>query len=313
MYDTVNLRLLQSEVGKVDFLSEIPCHLTNIWESYPKDNDSVTIAGNLNNLKVSVNRRQMKIKDGSLCKWYLGDNFKTMGRGDVQRAIEKLSDILHLPISKATITRFDIAQNFITRYPTEVYLNHLGELRYATRLQEPDGIYYNQTWGRLCFYDKNKEQRAKNEPIPELYKGRNVFRYEQRYLKRIAQHLNVEKVTGAMLYDEQFYIKVLNNWRDNYKSIQKINDVTLNFAEVKTKQQLNKMGVLSLVELMGGQVKMIEQITNAQKRGELTKKQAFDLRQAIKDAYQLKEGITVKSDAIAELDKKIDEAIKFYR
>ena len=60
MYDTVNLRLLQSEVGKVDFLSEIPCYLTNVWE-YSKDNDSVTIAGNLNNLKVSVKRYQMKI------------------------------------------------------------------------------------------------------------------------------------------------------------------------------------------------------------------------------------------------------------
>ena len=84
-----------------------------------------------------------------------------------------------------------------------------------------------------------------------------------------------------MLYDEAFYIGLLNRWKEAYKAIQKINDVSLNFQAMKNKQQLYKMGVLSLIEQAGGQLQMIEQINEAQKRGELSKKQAFDLRQAI--------------------------------
>ena len=58
---------------------------------------------------------------------------------------------------------------------------------------------------------------------------------------------------------------------------------------------------------------MIEQINEAQKRGDLTKKQAYDLRQAVNDACQIKEGLTVPNEAIKELDKKINEAVRFYR
>ena len=219
MYDTVNFRLLQSEAVGVDFLSEIPCYLENVGEH--NYGGGTVITGSLKGLKISLNSYQMKIKDGSLCKWYLGNNFQTMGRGDTQRAIERLSDALHVPMSKATVTRLDIAQNFITRHPPEVYLNHLGVLRYATRLQEPNGLYYILTGGRLCFYDKNREQKNHKEPIPELYEGRNVLRYGQRYTDRIASRLKVGEVTGALLYDEAFYIGLLNRWKEAYKAIRK--------------------------------------------------------------------------------------------
>ena len=58
---------------------------------------------------------------------------------------------------------------------------------------------------------------------------------------------------------------------------------------------------------------MISQITEAQKRGELTNKQAFDLKQAIKEACKVKEGLTVPNEAIKELNGKINDAVKFYR
>jgi hypothetical protein len=311
MYDSINFKLLQAEAGGVDFLEEIPCYLDNVGQhNYSGD---VVVTGELSGLKVSLNRYQIKVKDGSLCKWYLGDNFKTMGRGDTQRAMEKLSDSLHLPMDKATVTRIDVAQNFILKHPPEVYINHLGLLKFATRLQEPSGLYYQQTGGRLCFYDKVKEQRNHREPIPDLYEGRNVLRYEQRYTNRVASQLGVQTVTGALLYDEAFYMGLLDKWKTTYKAIQKINDISLNFEAMKTKQQLYKMGVLSLIEQAGGVLQMYEQINEAQKRGELTKKQAYDLRQAVNEASQIREGLTVPNEAIKELDKKVSEAVKFYR
>lgn len=311
MYDTIFARLTQGEVQGVDFLAETPCYLDNVAEhTY---SDGVVVTGDVGNLKVTLNHFQVKVRDGSLCKWYLGSNFKTMGRKDTQMAIERLSDTLHLPIGKAIITRIDVAQNLITRYPPDVYYNHLGLLKYATRLQEPNGIYYSQTGGRLAFYDKCREQRAKGEDVPELYEGKNVLRYEQRYTKRIAQQMKVPEVTGSMLYDEAFYIGMLNRWRDTYRDIQKVNDVNLNFGVMKTKQQLYRMGVLSLIKQAGGQLEFITQINEAQKRGELTKKQAFDLRTIVKDVCKIREGLTAPNEAIQELDKKVSEAIMFYR
>jgi hypothetical protein len=311
MYDTIYFRLTQGEVQGFDFLAETPCYLEDVAEH--TFSDGVVISGNVGNLKVSLNRFQVKVKDGSLCKWYLGSNFQTMGRQDTERAIEQLSDTLHLPMSKAVVTRLDVAQNLITRYPPDVYFNHLGLLKYATRLQEPNGIYYSRTGGRLAFYDKNREQKTKREPIPELYEGRNVLRYEQRYTQRLAKQFDVSEVTGGLLYDEAFYIGLLNRWRDTYKQIQKINDVAYNFEAMKTKQQLYRMGVLSLIEQAGGQVEMLAQIAEAQKRGELTKKQAFDLRATINDVCQIRDGLTIPNEAIKELDKKIDEAVRFFR
>ena len=82
---------------------------------------------------------------------------------------------------------------------------------------------------------------------------------------------------------------------------------------MKTKQDLYKMGVLSLMERTGGQMEMFNQITEAQRRGELTSKQAYDLRQAVNDACRVKENLSVPNDAIKELDKKVNEAVKYYR
>ncbi len=311
MYDTVNFWLPQSKAGGVDFLTETPYYLENVGE-HIYNNGEIVITGNLNGLKIILKEHQMKIRDGSLCKWYLGDNFQTMGRGDTQKAIERLSDTLHVPIREATVTRLDIGRNFETRFPPEVYFNHLGSLRNFIRLKEPNGIYYCQSSKQLCFYDKIAEPKAHKAFIPKQYEGKNVLRYELRYLERIAAKLHMKEVTAAMLYDEAFF-GLMNRWGDAYMAIQKINDASLNFQAMKSKSQLYKMGVVSLTEQVGGLLQMIEQITEAQKRGELSNKQAFDLRQAVNDAYTIRDGLTVPNEAIQELDRKVSEAVKYCR
>lgn len=106
---------------------------------------------------------------------------------------------------------------------------------------------------------------------------------------------------------------MLQRWRDTYNKISKINDINYNFQKMKSKQQLYKFGVLSLIERVGGEIEFLAQIQEAQKRGELTAKQAHDLRQAVKRACQEQEGLTVKNGAIDELNRKIAEAVAFYR
>jgi hypothetical protein len=243
MYDTLNLYLSAIDIGDTPLLETIPNYLEHpkgILE--PETGAIVCYCGALGNLKVSVSNMGVSIKDGSICKWFLGDNLQTMGRGDTQRAIEKLSDTLHLPVERAKVTRIDVAQNLMVRYPVDVYLHHLGELKSSTRLVEPNGIYYSQRLGRLCFYDKVKEARNHKEPIPELYKHGHCLRYEQRYTSRLPNQLGVPEVTASLLYDEAFYSMILQRWKDTYFAINKINDTQINISAMKTKQQLYKWG-----------------------------------------------------------------------
>ena len=313
MYDSVNFRLKQDEAGEIDFLSEIPCYLDNVGEHHYSD--EVVITGSLNGLNVTTNRYQVKVKDGSLCKWYLGDNFQTMGRGDTRRAIEKLSDTLHLPMDKATVTRLDVAQNFIMKQPVDIYLNHLGELRYCRRCSmiESGSLYYINRNNTSVFYDKIKEQSNMGYQIPELYAGRNVLRYELRYKQRLPSVLGVPVVTGALLYDEAFYIKLLNRWRDNYKEIRKINDISINFAAMKVKKDFDLAGRLCLIEMQGGELAMIESINEAYKCGTLSRRQADELKRATREACKERVNFVACNENMSELDKKVSEAIKFYR
>lgn len=312
MYDNINLKIKSYDVTGIDFLAETPKHFEVTGEHNYKG--FLSLSGSLNGYKISVNERGVNLTDGSLCKFYLGNNFQTLNRGDVQRAIEMLSDTLHLPFDQATVSRIDVAQNFIVKHPTEVYINHLGECKYNNRLPQPDGLYYKKLTSKntLVFYDKLKEQKAKNQVIPELYKNRYTLRYEQRHKERLNNTFKVKRVTGAMLFDEAFYMQIIDKWHEAYSRIEKINDVNINFNTMTGKKDLYMLGVASLIEQQGGELHLLEQIKEAQQMKNLSKKQASDLRQAIKEASKSSIGM-IENEAIQELDKKVIEAVKFYR
>lgn len=314
MLDTVNFSITQADIeGVVDFLNEIPQHLNADTISTHNYRGENVVTGNIDNLKVSVSRWQVRVGNGSLCKYLFGDNFQTMGRAEIKDAVGKISDSLHIPVESATITRLDIAENIVVRHAPQVYINHLGDLAHAKRLLNPSGLYFTGRAKTLCFYDKIREQKDRGEPIPEVFDSCNVLRYEQRYMGRLGEVFKTDSVKASTLYDERFYIGLLNRWRDDYRAIRKINDITPNFQYMKSKKDFDLLGRLSYIEQIGGEVAMIEQITEAQKRGELTAKQAFDLRQAVKDTCKVRENFIVKSEVITELDKKIAEAVRFYR
>ena len=315
MFDTVNFKLTRNEVEGVDFLQETAAYLNPDGLGYHNYGDCEVVTGRLDNLSVSITPYQVRVKDGSLCKWMMGDNYQAMSRVDIMRAVERLSDELHLPMDRAVVTRLDVGFSIPVEQPPANYLNHLGLLNYAHRIKQPHSLYYyrHSQSERLCFYDKNIEQRDHCEPIPERYRNSNVLRYEQRYMARLPRLLGVETVTASMLHDECFYNMLLGRWGDTYREIRKINDKNINFQAMKTKRDLQRIGVLALIEQWGGELAVIEQINEAQKNGTLTKKQAFDLRQSVKDTCKVRENLTAPNEAISELDRQIIEVIESFR
>ena len=321
MYDDLVIRLGKYDFEKVDFLGETSQYF-DVSRECIYDGD-VVLHGKLEKgIKVELSERGIKLS-GSLCKFHLGDNFQTLHRSDTKRAIERLSDTFHLPIGEGKVTRIDIAQNFILKQDLQEYYNHFGELKDGNKRSSRvpittengliSGLYYYQSNGLLVFYDKVKEQTEKRQPIPEMYQNRNVLRYEQRYTGRLPKAFNVERVTASILYDEQFYINIIDRWKSNYFKINKINDITINLTAMKGIRDFNRMGILCMLEMFGGELALKEQVKEAQKMGNLSKDAAFDIRKAIDSACKEKIGITDRNDCISELDKKIKEAVKFYR
>ena len=307
----MKMRLIVEEGRGISPLEDIPPLLDRLTGcSHLQGNEYVS--GLLGDLHITVRPYAVRVSGGSLCKWHLGDNLRTLDRGMTREAIEHLSDILHLPMDEADITRLDFGTNLIMRRPVPVYLEHLGELRYSRRTEASNGLYYWGNGKEINIYDKNRERASAGEPIPELYAGRNVLRYEIRYTKRLSKQLNRPYVTAADLYNRAFFDDMLHRWRDTYRAIQKINDRIPEFDMIRKKTDLYRLGVLLVAEAEGGQQALIGRIKRMQTEGKLTKSQAQDLRQAVNDACKLRPGLTSTSEAIEELDGKIRAAVKMY-
>ena len=80
---------------------------------------------------------------------------------------------------------------------------------------------------------------------------------------------------------------------------------------VKTKKDQANQALLFYVTQRGGELTVVNEIREAYKKGELTKKQAHDLRQQVEAACK-SDVLTSSSDVIQELDKKVKEAARFY-
>jgi len=324
MYDNIDLKLPRNEVARIDLLRHVPGHLTKVT-SEGHNQYGPYCTGYLDNLKVTVSDMSVKIQDSSLGKYFLGNNFKTMTRQDTNMAIEKISDSLHLPIHRADVTRIDVAHNLIMKYNEKVYYPYLGELQYYTRLEQNNGLYYSNKKRQLLFYGKSHEQKLKGQPIPELYKNRNVLRYEMRYRKRLRQQFNRNGVKAGILYDEDFYYGLVERWQIEYLRIQKINSRLSHIEPTGSKKELiDYFASITILDL--GQLNILNTIKEWQEKNQITKKQAFQLRNAIKQLTKISDssesckklkdsynesGCQRQNEMINELSWKIKEAASY--
>lgn len=309
MYDNLDMALTKEQSPGVCFLNTIPQYLTSV-SNEGNNQFGEYITGYLDSLKISISDNRVKVYDSSLCKYLLGDNFKTLTRGGTKRAIQKISDALHLPFHLSNVTRIDFANNLIMQFPEEVYYPYLGEAQYYKRLPQPNGLYYSNQLRQLVFYGKEHEQKVKRQPIPELYKNRNVLRYEIRYTKRLRQQFQKPVVTAGLLINEAFYNDLVSRWKGEYLAIQKINSKLIKMKPTGSKRELaENLALYSIIEL--GQSQVLDRVKEWQLSGDISKKQAYDLRTFIKDLA--KNATDEKgNDLINELNKKIKEAARYW-
>lgn len=266
------------------------------------------ITGIYKGLKIRITDNRINIV-GSLSKYALGDNLKTISRNNAMESIESLSEAFKIDLGVMKLTRIDVANNFIMKYPTEIYYNKLGVLKYFDRVPFDNGLAYRNYKQELLLYGKLIEMKSKGLPIPEIWKDLNVLRIEYRLKTRIEQTLNVNQVLFSDLYCEVFYLNLLNRWAETYYKVQKLNDVKMKPTKsVKDfEQQLALVGINSI-----GHDKCIEYIKEMQLKNEINKKQAFEMRNKVRALNQL-ESASEESELIKELDSKVKDSIMYFR
>lgn len=309
MFDTVN-SWLEASRGVV-LKSHLKSILQDVDETF-KENGTSYLTGNLGGLRVVYSNLGVSVK-GSFSKWYLGDNIQALTRGDMKRATEKLSDTLHLPMNKAKVGRIDLAKNLLMEFKPAVYYPYLGEARHYQRLVQPKSVYYVNGLRTKLFYDKIAECKKKGVVVPQILSNDNLLRYELRFIGKLPKQFNCAEVLLENLHDEKFYMAILDRWKAEYQAIKKINNFqTFGMNMIQGKKQLQQQGILLFIEQRGGLLNVLNEIEEAQKKGELTRKQAFDLKAECREASQ-SVIFTTKSDLIVELDGKINSAINLYR
>ncbi len=309
MYDTIKLWLPAQGIGELDYLKRIPALLDNLAHHTKAEGNSVT--GYINGLKTRVSVDGVGIQ-GSLCKYFLNDNIKTLTRQDTQRAFEMLADTLKLPINEAYVNRIDIAQNFLMNYEPEIYYSFLGDSERYSRLTQPKSVYYTNGLRTKLFYNKVAEVKAKRVIVPEIWQGKNVLRYELRYTTRLPQQFNVSKVQAKNLFDELFYINLIDRWHKEYETINKLKEINLNFKMMnKPKDFFNQMALLMINEIGQNEaLKLVDQLKakNCFEHKEYYSRVKSDIKRLC-NTYQPEQS----NDLITELNCKVKQVKEHYR
>ncbi len=310
MYDTVNMWLGWDKVGSFN-VSTITQNLNNIQEHNADGYSSIT--GSLNNYKVGVYESGLSLK-GSICKYFNNDNLHTLSRSGMERAVQKLSDELSLPIKLSTIRQVDLSTHFIMKREPLEYYSFLGTKQYFKRVQATnDTLYYNTNARQLIFYNKIKEAKSKNVEIPQIYKGENLLRYEIRHKGRLNKQFNLPEVTAQTLCDERFYIGLIDTWVKEYLNIEKINKLTFtNMEQIKTVKNAEEM-IFGILLNKIGQSEIESLILDLKANNVYSDPKYYSrLKNKLKSLAN-KPSISERSELIEELTKNIKSIKNYYR
>jgi hypothetical protein len=286
-------------------------YLTNLKENYRQDTGQTYVTGNAGNLRVGVSERGVSIT-GSLAKFYLGTNLHTLTRSDSRRAFEQMADTLHLPIHKAKVTKIEAGQNIITNYKPELYYSCLGQSKNYTRSTFDKTLYYHNGQRIKKAYNKIAESKHNKVPIPEVYVGNNVLRFEVSYIARLSKQFNQALITPITLTDERFYMAMYERWFNEYEVIDKVGLFNMDTSKIHTigdyKEQLLRMAV----QEKG--LEVIFQHIEVMKEQKVFKHASYysNLKNEMKEMLRVKNK-TEQPELLQELNKKVARAKAHYR
>ena len=304
MYD--KLKLFYPRTGRTPDISN---YLDMAMEQTDLKTGEVCTFGSLDGLKVSVYTGCYSII-GSLAKYLYSNNIYPLDRHSTTKAIEKLSDALHMDMREARVTGIEFGTQFVMSNKVENYLLRLGDMPNLLRYYFDVGTLYYKPKGKrqpktFAFYDKKVEAIAKGMVLPDGFDNANLLKYEMRINERVPQQLGVQEVTAATLSESGFYRLMVQRYQESYFLISKNKQIKFDVMnEIKTVSDAFKVFI----------ARLINQSSNTQISSfleELKEAKVFEDRKnysRLKKKIQevsTKADITVSDDLIKELDDEI--------
>lgn len=223
MYDTVNFWIDKADILGGDTFT-VSSYLNDVTERHNNTTGRRSYSGRYDDYKIVCYEHGISLK-GSLSQFYYQSNCYTLTRAATRAALDNMSDVLHIDMTTAKVTRLDFSNVILTQRPVHDYFSILGDKRYYTRLQATGNtLYYQTEKKKLAFYDKSREAKAKHKIIPlEWGECSNILRYELSFLKDVSKILKIDRITGRQLYDDKLYHKLVHIWGREFDTIKKIN------------------------------------------------------------------------------------------
>jgi len=292
-------------------LSKLPYCLEGVQEVVKTDTGEMFYRGKLSNLFVLVFPNRLYVK-GSIGTYRLGPSLKTLTREETAHGIEQLSDELHVDMSTASVSRLDFGTNIILDRPFGEYMQFLGELPYHSASGFGSGKNKTRSFSNsqreIRFYNKIQEMKSKGRKIPDAWLGLNVCRYEVSF-RHPAKDFKADSISTKMLYEQDFFNKALNKWKELYFKIGKI-------PRMKVLPEIRLENVVDLQRLALTALAMnndlFQTVMSEIERRPLTRSQRSRLRTRLIDS-RTNRRLTIPDTRITELDQKIKEAARLYQ
>lgn len=241
MYDTVILVIYKKDIGDSHKWQAV---LQNIFQTC----QYTQVAGGCGytgGLRISVTENRVKI-EGSLSKYYYGDNTQTLTLAHAKEAIKRLGRELNLPIDKADVIEVDIAENFEMKYSPDLYISKLKSLGSAHPNKWHGTTYFPINGAMVRLYDKEKESRQRGNrrskrkrcPLPEGEK--KLLRYEMEFKKAKIRQVFGRQLKANDLYNRQVFWQFISEWFGTYEDIGKISDklFDVTFEQIKSTKDM---------------------------------------------------------------------------
>ena len=307
MYDKIKLWVDRSIAG--DNYPAIATYLDRAKQEADLQTGEVKTFGSLEGLKVSIFVGGLSVV-GSLSKYLHGSNVYPLDRHTTAQAVEKLSDAIHIDVTRADVTGLEFGTNFLMQHPVTDYLSRLGDMPRLSRYHfEPKTLYYKGT-GRqqpkvFAFYDKMADVAVKALEHPDGFEGANLLRYEMRLNGRLAHQLNVAEVKTSTLSDVSFFRALVRRYQSSYFTIKKQYQIkTEIMSEIKSVSDAFEVFVARLISQtdqtqIGG---FVDELREAGVFGD--RKYYTRLKKKIQEVAT-KADITETDELIKELDDEI--------
>ena len=278
MVDTLNLRCERTQFGNDATLSV--CNHIDIEREGIMASGERYVIGHVKNYRVYADERRVRLS-GSIAKLIRGTNVGTLDREEVRYGIEFLSDVLHLDIGRAIVSRIDVAYTFHVEESPGAYIEQMLRYDGMTKASvNTETLYFASKKKVLCFYNKKVEMEERGVKMPLWGKKNELLRYELRLMANVGHQIGLKKtITASEIDQPDIWLRLVNKWADEYRNIEK--DVSMGIRAANTAREAY-MAIYAdlLCRFQGDYMQKAIELT---KRGTMTKKERYRLKQMIKE------------------------------